>query len=185
MAWIPLNTRKWCGKQPCTVKSPERAARNDDLEYIRYGFIVAGSEAEPSPVYGGIFWNEAIKPPKLQSGRNMKPPGCDEKPDEYFLKETKGAHHIKNSVKSHFESFMAAARVVRSKKLLMVTADLFISLLEGCGRRFFVFRLSIRLILVSLIPQQCLRKFHIHSTRGKTDNILVVKGQGHWPLLAF
>lgn len=81
------------GFNPEPVKAPKCMVRKYDPEYIEFGFIMAGSDAEPKAHFaecGEILSNEVLKPSKLQRHLNTKHPGCGGKPKEYFLKNRDG-----------------------------------------------------------------------------------------------
>ena len=57
------------GDNPAPVKAPKRVVRKYDPEYIKFGFIMAGSDAAPKGQCvecGEILSNEALKQLKLQ-----------------------------------------------------------------------------------------------------------------------
>lgn len=64
-----FETKKLCGSEPSAVKTPKHLARKYDAEYIKFGFIIAGSDAEPKAQCfdcGEILSNEALKTSKLK-----------------------------------------------------------------------------------------------------------------------
>ena len=63
-----------------------------DPKYIKYGFISAETDLEPTAECVGcaqILLNEALKPSKLQRHLGSKHPEVARKPNEYFERKRK------------------------------------------------------------------------------------------------
>ena len=73
-------------------KSRKVVVRKYDPEYIKYGFISAGTDLEPIAqcvVCAQILSNEVLKPSKLQRHFDSKHQEVARKPKEYFERKRK------------------------------------------------------------------------------------------------
>lgn len=73
-----LKRKSDVGDRPVQAKALKCVVRKYDAEYIKFGFIRAGTKTNVE--CGEILSNEALKPSKLQRHLNSKHPGCVEKP---------------------------------------------------------------------------------------------------------
>ena len=74
-------------------KSKKVVVRENDPEFIKYGFMNAGTDLESKPQCvecTQILSNEALKPSKLQRRLNSKHPEVAGEPKEYFARKRKG-----------------------------------------------------------------------------------------------
>ena len=128
-----------------SLEKPRKVVvRKYDPEYIKYGFLSAGIDLEPTAQCverAQILSNEALKPPKLQRYLDSEHPKVARKPNEYFERKrkslqkqqgilTKFATQSKSALKA---SYMVASRIVRSKKAFTIAEELILpSAIDMC-----------------------------------------------------
>ncbi len=121
--------------RPVQAKASKCVVRKYDAEYIKFGFIRAGTDTKPKAQCvecGEILSNEALKPSKLQRHLNSKHPGCVGKPKEYFQRKKDGLQAQQKVITSLSTqskvtlkaSYMVAARVAHSKKAFTIAQEL-------------------------------------------------------------
>ena len=120
-----------------SLEKPRKVVvRKYNPEYIKYGFISAGTDLEPTVQCvecAKILSNEVLKPSKLQWHLDSKHPEVARKPKEYFERKrkslqkqqgilTKFTTQSKSALKA---SYMVVSRIARCKKTFTIADELY------------------------------------------------------------